>query len=186
MASRHGPYNGSANSAARIGRPGAGLRLRRRRSGSVSVFARPLAAQRWASYDRLVALSAQLLVQAIMTFSSFGGPLAFYVREGGDNFLVGQHAVVDRHGVGVRLAKHTRDPVFGDRDQIGVTMVPGMAAGVVGRRRQEAIGQTHPPLGLPLQARAMAQRAVRRVECLAMGHRFGVVRSQGPSGCRHT
>ena len=69
-----------------------------------------------------------------MAALNFRRPLAFNVGEDGDDFLVGQHAVIDRHGVGIGLAEHTRDPVFGDRDQIGVTMVPGMAAGVVGGR----------------------------------------------------
>ena len=43
-----------------------------------------------------------------MAALNFRRPLAFNVGEDGDDFLVGQHAVIDRHGVGIGLAEHTR------------------------------------------------------------------------------
>ena len=70
----------------------------------------------WSVPGASVILRAQPLVEAIMAALGFRRPLALNVGEDGDGSLVGQHAVIDRHGVGIGLAKQTLDPVFGYRD----------------------------------------------------------------------
>ena len=70
------------------------------------------------------------------------------------------------------MAKQMLDPVFGYREKIRVTMMPGMAAGVVGGRRQKTVGQAHPPFRLPFQTNAVARSAMRCVKDLAIGNQI--------------
>ena len=70
------------------------------------------------------------------------------------------------------MAEQMLDPVFGYREKIRVTMMPGMAAGVVGGRRQKAVGQAHPPFRLPFQTNAVARSAMRCVKDLAIGNQI--------------
>jgi hypothetical protein len=63
----------------------------------------------------------------------------------------------------VAAADHRRGAIADDAEEDGVRMVPGVAAGVVRRRRQAAGGERRAPVGLALKLRAVAGGAVRVV-----------------------
>ena len=99
-------------------------------------------------------------------------PRAFDVGEDGAHLVFAEDALVGGHGVGGG-ARHGRTAVQGHGDEVLVGVVPGVAAGVVGRGRIAAVGQGCLPVGLAFEVDAVADGAVAGVEGLAGDHRVG-------------
>ena len=76
-------------------------------------------------------------------------PLRFDPGQHGHDLVIAQHAVVDRHGGAiVRLVDELGKAMLGDGKKLRIRMVPGVAAGIVRRRRKQAIRSAITPVGL--------------------------------------
>ena len=94
-----------------------------------------------------------------------------------NDILVGEQIVKIGHRARViRVADKGRGAVFGNLEQYPISMMPGMAAGVVGRCGQEAIFVALAPVRLPFKVHAVTCSAIFSVDQLALGDEPGVVR----------
>src|SRR6266851_5011144 len=92
-------------------------------------------------------------------------PVALDVRQHGPDFIVGELTAERRHVAMVvrrRIGRH--ETALRDAEEHLVRMVPGVAAFIVRRRRQAAVRQANAPVRLPFQLRAVAGRAVLRID----------------------
>src|SRR3989454_84955 len=92
-------------------------------------------------------------------------PVALDVRQDGPDFIVGELAAKTRHVALVarrRIGRH--EPALRDAEEHAVRVMPGVAALIVRRRRQAAVGQAGTPVRLPFQLRAVAGGAVLRID----------------------
>jgi hypothetical protein len=78
----------------------------------------------------------------------------------------------------VPKVRNLGDAALGDAEQRLVGVMPGVPAGIVRRRGQQAVGAALAPVRLHLQLRAMAGRAARRVDPASQREHPGVARPQ--------
>src|SRR5712691_3283077 len=92
-------------------------------------------------------------------------PVALDERQDSPDFIVGELTAETRHVALVirrRVGRH--EPALRDAEEHAVRVVPGVAAFIVRRRREAAARQAHAPVRLPFQLRAVADRAVLRID----------------------
>lgn len=97
-------------------------------------------------------------------------PGALDVIQHGGDLLVGQGIAIDGHGA--RPADIGREPRPAKPDgvyQLGVAVMPGVAAGVVGWRAKRAVGVLQFPAGLAFEVYAMTFGAMKGVDLHATG-----------------
>lgn len=107
-------------------------------------------------------------------------PCALDVVENGADVRVAQHVCEAGHVALVSAADHGGGAFPNDAEQDIVRMVPGVAAGVVGWRRQPAGRKRRAPARLALQFRAVAGGALIRIDLASL--RDDVRRRHG-GGC---
>ena len=122
-----------------------------------------------------VCLRHPLLVSALALW-----PCALDVVENGADVRVAQHVCEAGHVALVSAADHGGGAFPNDAEQDIVRMVPGVAAGVVGWRRQPAGRKRRAPARLALQFRAVAGGALIRIDLASL--RDDVRRRHG-GGC---
>lgn len=105
--------------------------------------------------QRLVILDINLVVAPLYIWR----PLRLDPGQHGHDLIVAQHTVVDGHGSAiVGLIDALGKAMLGDGKQLRIRMVPGVAAGIVRRRRKSDIPTTITPVGFFVRARLTRRR----------------------------
>lgn len=100
------------------------------------------------------------IVDLVMTFTDVLWPCAIDERRNGNDFVVGQGAIIDRHVALVVLSSKPFEPEFRSFKKQLVRMMPCMTGLVVRRRRQPAVGLVVTSVGLAFEIVAVAAGAV--------------------------
>lgn len=123
---------------------------------------------------------AVLGVDLVMALLYLQRPLRFDPGQHGHDLVIAQHAVVDRHGGAiVRLVDELGKAMLGDGKKLRIRMVPGVAAGIVRRRRKQAIRSAITPVGLAFALGAVAGDTVLSVYASAYLQDLRIIRTQG-------
>lgn len=98
-----------------------------------------------------------------LPLQNFFWPRALDEREDGSNLFVGQ-AIAESGHIRCMATRVGRRPPLGNVEENLIGMVPRMTRDVMGRRRQLAVSQPHPPIRLPFEISAMTASALSSVD----------------------